>query len=169
LGTVIDPDAIARERTPDDPSKCAIFAARTVLTALADGLERGSRMVYETTLWDKNRHLELIAQASGLPAIRGERQHECHSGVEIIVRCPTASAVVIGLPAFLEFRSFEFPAFIGVFPHARDFSFLGCLGFELVREAHHRVQDGFGGLAFIRQRSNVDAAAIQLFSQELEE
>jgi predicted ABC-type ATPase len=63
LGTILDPDAIARERTPDDPSKSAIFAARTVLTALADGLERGSRMVYETTLSDKNRHLELIAQA----------------------------------------------------------------------------------------------------------
>jgi predicted ABC-type ATPase len=63
LGMVLDPDAIARERTPDDPSKSAIFAARTVLTALADGLERGTRMVYETTLSDKNRHLELIAQA----------------------------------------------------------------------------------------------------------
>jgi predicted ABC-type ATPase len=63
LGTILDPDAIARERTPDDPSKSAIFAARTVLTALANGLERGSRMVYETTLSDKNRHLELIAQA----------------------------------------------------------------------------------------------------------
>jgi predicted ABC-type ATPase len=63
LGTVLDPDAIARERTPDDPSKSAIFAVRTVLTALADGLENGSRMVYETTLSDKNRHLELIAQA----------------------------------------------------------------------------------------------------------
>jgi predicted ABC-type ATPase len=63
LGTILDPDAIARERTPDDPSKSAIFAARTVLTALADGLEHGSRMVYETTLSDKNRHLELIAQA----------------------------------------------------------------------------------------------------------
>ena len=61
LGTVLDPDAIARERTPDNPGQSAIFAARTVLAALADGLERGSRMVYETTLSDKNRHLELIA------------------------------------------------------------------------------------------------------------
>ena len=63
LGTILDPDAIARERTPDDPNQSAIFAARTVLAALADGLERGSRMVYETTLSDKNRHLELIAAA----------------------------------------------------------------------------------------------------------
>lgn len=63
LGTILDPDAIARERTPDDPNQSAIFAARMVLAALADGLERGSRMVYETTLSDKNRHLELIAAA----------------------------------------------------------------------------------------------------------
>ena len=63
LGTILDPDAIARERTPDNPGQSAIFAARTVLTALADGLERGSRMVYETTLSDKNRHLELISAA----------------------------------------------------------------------------------------------------------
>lgn len=63
LGTILDPDAIARERTPDNPNQSAIFAARTVLAALADGLERGSRMVYETTLSDKNRHLELIAAA----------------------------------------------------------------------------------------------------------
>ena len=63
LGTILDPDAIARERTPDNPGQSAIFAARTVLAALADGLERGSRMVYETTLSDKNRHLELISAA----------------------------------------------------------------------------------------------------------
>ena len=63
LGTILDPDAIARERTPDDPNQSAIFAARMVLAALADGLERGSRMVYETTLSDKNRHLELISAA----------------------------------------------------------------------------------------------------------
>ena len=63
LGTILDPDAIARERTPDNPNQSAIFAARTVLAALADGLERGSRMVYETTLSDRNRHLELIAAA----------------------------------------------------------------------------------------------------------
>ena len=63
LGTILDPDAIARERTPDDPNQSAIFAARMVLAALADGLERGSRMVYETTLSDKNRHLDLISAA----------------------------------------------------------------------------------------------------------
>jgi predicted ABC-type ATPase len=63
LGQLLDPDAIARAHNPTDPSKAAIFAARTVLNALNDGLEQGVRMVYETTMSDRNRHLELIAQA----------------------------------------------------------------------------------------------------------
>jgi predicted ABC-type ATPase len=63
LGTVLDADRIAREHSPEDPSKSAIFAARTVLAALSHGLEQGSRMVYETTLSDRNRHLDLIADA----------------------------------------------------------------------------------------------------------
>jgi predicted ABC-type ATPase len=63
LGQLLDADAIARALNPSDPGKAAILAARTVLNALNDGLERGRRMVYETTLSDRNRHLELIAQA----------------------------------------------------------------------------------------------------------
>lgn len=63
LGQLLDPDAIARALNPNEPSKVAILAARTVLNALNDGLEQGKRMVYETTLSDRNRHLELIAQA----------------------------------------------------------------------------------------------------------
>ncbi len=63
LGRVLDPDAVARSLNPDDPSKASISAARTVLQALQDGLERRERLVYETTMSDRNRHLELIAQA----------------------------------------------------------------------------------------------------------
>jgi predicted ABC-type ATPase len=63
LGRVLDPDAVARSLNPNDPRKAAILAARTVLQALQDGLGRRERLVYETTMSDRNRHLELIAQA----------------------------------------------------------------------------------------------------------
>jgi predicted ABC-type ATPase len=63
LGAVLDADAIARALNPDDPSKSAISAARTVLLALDSALQNRERLVYETTLSDRNRHLELLERA----------------------------------------------------------------------------------------------------------
>ena len=63
LGAVLDADAIARALNPSDPSKSAISAARAVLLALNSALQNRERLVYETTLSDRNRHLELLERA----------------------------------------------------------------------------------------------------------
>jgi predicted ABC-type ATPase len=63
LGRVLDPDAVARELDPVNPSRAALQAGRVVLLALQDGLQQKQRMVYETTLSDKQRHFNLIAEA----------------------------------------------------------------------------------------------------------
>jgi predicted ABC-type ATPase len=63
LGAVLDADAIARALNPYDPSKSAISAARAVLLALDSALQNRERLVYETTLSDRNRHLELLERA----------------------------------------------------------------------------------------------------------
>jgi predicted ABC-type ATPase len=63
LGRILDPDAVARELNPINPNQAALQAGRLVLLALQDGLQQKQRLVYETTLSDKQRHLNLIAEA----------------------------------------------------------------------------------------------------------
>ena len=59
---ILDPDAIARDLNPDDPSKAAIQAARVVLKNQKDFLESGQSFTLETTL-SSHGNLELIEAA----------------------------------------------------------------------------------------------------------
>ena len=59
---ILDPDAIARELNPDDPSKAAIQAARIVLKSQKDFLESEQNFTLETTL-SSHGNLELIEAA----------------------------------------------------------------------------------------------------------
>lgn len=59
---ILDPDAIAREINPNDPSKAAIQAARIVLKSQQDFLRSGQSFTLETTLSSKG-NLELIEAA----------------------------------------------------------------------------------------------------------
>jgi predicted ABC-type ATPase len=63
LGPVLDPDEIAKNLNPTNPTLASIRAARTVLGRTTQYLNEGSSFVIETTLSDRNRHLDLIQQA----------------------------------------------------------------------------------------------------------
>jgi predicted ABC-type ATPase len=63
LGPVLDPDEIAQNLNPLNPPLASIRAARTVLGSTSKFLNQGSSFVIETTLSDRNRHLDLIEQA----------------------------------------------------------------------------------------------------------
>jgi predicted ABC-type ATPase len=63
LGPVLDPDEIAKNLNPLNPPLASIRAARTVLGSTSKFLNQGSSFVIETTLSDRNRHLDLIEQA----------------------------------------------------------------------------------------------------------
>ena len=63
LGPIFDPDSIARTLNPINPKQASIRAARTVLQGMAQQLQARSSFLVETTLSDRNRHLDLIAQA----------------------------------------------------------------------------------------------------------
>ena len=59
---LIDPDAIAREMNPLDPSAAALPAGREALKRTADYLERGVSFAVETTLAGHGK-LDLLRQA----------------------------------------------------------------------------------------------------------
>jgi predicted ABC-type ATPase len=63
LGPVLDPDEIAKGINPIHPALAGIRAARTVLERTTTFLNEGSSFVIETTLSDRNRHLDLIERA----------------------------------------------------------------------------------------------------------
>ena len=63
LGPVLDADAIAKTINPTNPIQASIQAARTVLTSITQLLKERSSFVIETTLSDRNRHLDLIERA----------------------------------------------------------------------------------------------------------
>ena len=65
LGPVLDPDEIAKGINPINPSLAGIRAARTVLASTTAFLNEGSSFVIETTLSDRNRHLDLIDRTHG--------------------------------------------------------------------------------------------------------
>jgi predicted ABC-type ATPase len=63
FGFLLDTDALARALAPDDPRRAAIQAARASLVTLDRLLASRERVVIETTLSDRHRHLELIQRA----------------------------------------------------------------------------------------------------------
>jgi predicted ABC-type ATPase len=65
VGAILDPDAIARDLNPNDPSRLAIQAARIVLKSQQDFLKLGQSFTLETTLSSKG-NLELMQTAQSL-------------------------------------------------------------------------------------------------------
>lgn len=66
LGVLLDADALATALAPDNPSRAAISAGRLTLALLERALQRRERVIYETTLSDKKRHLDLLQHAQNL-------------------------------------------------------------------------------------------------------
>jgi predicted ABC-type ATPase len=65
FGLLLDPDALARAFAPDEPARASIQAARVVLETIERNLKQRERFVVETTLSDRNRHLDLLERARG--------------------------------------------------------------------------------------------------------
>jgi predicted ABC-type ATPase len=62
LDRLLDPDAVARDLSPSDPSAAAVSAGREVLVRIADYLAGGFSFAVETTLSGKG-HLDLLKTA----------------------------------------------------------------------------------------------------------
>jgi predicted ABC-type ATPase len=78
LGPTLDPDEIAKSLNPANPTLASIRAARTVLGSTTKFLNEGSSFVIETTLSDRNRHLNLIEPAQ----VQGFRVWLLYVGLE---------------------------------------------------------------------------------------
>jgi predicted ABC-type ATPase len=81
---LLDPDTLARELNPLNPSAAAIAAGREVLKRTADFLNRGVSFAVETTLSSRGR-LELMRNAKS----RGYRIHLVFIGLDSPERCIT--------------------------------------------------------------------------------
>ena len=66
LGVLIDADAFASALAPDNPSRAAISAGRLTLALLERALQHRERVMYETTLSDRKRSLNLLQHARNL-------------------------------------------------------------------------------------------------------
>ena len=81
---LLDPDSIARELNPLDPSAAAIAAGRDVLKRTADYLNQGVSFAVETTLSSRGR-VDLIRKAKS----RGYEIHLVFIGMDSPERCIT--------------------------------------------------------------------------------
>lgn len=81
---LLDPDAIARDLNPLNPSAAAVDAGRAVLQRTADYLSQGVSFAIETTLSGRGR-LELFREAK----TRGYQIHLLFVAVESPERCIT--------------------------------------------------------------------------------
>ncbi len=66
FGLLLDPDAVARAFAPDEPSRASIQAARFILEMIDRAFARRERFIVETTLSDRNHHLDLLGRAQRL-------------------------------------------------------------------------------------------------------